>query len=119
MMRAEFVLLSILLLVSLRFGRRLTREIQNGLVKSALCLRLISITMFRNFADNLLKSIISVDKKNGKDFLTDEEEETIETNLNDLLNLSIYTLPTLRINAKATEEDVAEIFVRVNSGGQS
>lgn len=57
-------------------------------------------------------------QKNGKDFLTDEEEETIETNLNDLLNLSIYTLPTLRINAKATEEDVAEIFVRVNSGGQ-
>lgn len=57
-------------------------------------------------------------QKNEKDFLTDEEEETIETNLNDLLNLSIYTLPTLRINAKATEEDVAEIFVRVNSGGQ-
>ena len=42
----------------------------------------------------------------------------IETSLNDLLNLSIYTLPTLRINAKASEEDVAEIFVRVNSGGQ-
>lgn len=57
-------------------------------------------------------------QKNGKDFLTDEEEEAIETNLNDLLNLSIYTLPTLRINAKATEEDVAEVFVRVNSGGQ-
>jgi hypothetical protein len=35
---------------------------------------------------------------------TDDEEETIETNINDLLNLSIYTLPTLRINAKATEE---------------
>ena len=57
-------------------------------------------------------------EKNGKAHLTDEEEEAIETNLNDLLNLSIYTLPTLRINAKATEEDVAEIFVRVNSGGQ-
>ncbi|MCD8083276.1 MAG: DUF262 domain-containing protein [Clostridiales bacterium] len=57
-------------------------------------------------------------EKNGKEFLTDDEEETIETNINDLLNLSIYTLPTLRINAKATEEDVAEVFVRVNSGGQ-
>ncbi|MCD7818996.1 MAG: DUF262 domain-containing protein [Lachnospiraceae bacterium] len=57
-------------------------------------------------------------KKNGKELLTDDEEETIETNINDLLNLSIYTLPTLRINAKATEEDVAEVFVRVNSGGQ-
>lgn len=30
----------------------------------------------------------------------------------------IYTLPTLRTNAKATDEDVAEIFVRVNSGDQ-
>ncbi|MDO5352469.1 MAG: DUF262 domain-containing protein [Succinatimonas sp.] len=50
--------------------------------------------------------------------LTDDEEESIETNINDLLNLSIYTLPTLRINTKATEEDVADIFVRVNSGGQ-
>jgi hypothetical protein len=57
-------------------------------------------------------------EKNGKPLLTDDEEETIEANLNDLLNLSIYTLPTLRINSKATEEDVADIFVRVNSGGQ-
>jgi hypothetical protein len=57
-------------------------------------------------------------QKNGKAILTDDEEEIIETNINDLLNLSIYTLPTLRINAKATEEDVAEVFVRVNSGGQ-
>ena len=30
----------------------------------------------------------------------------------------LYTLPTLRISAKASEEDVAEVFVRVNSGGQ-
>lgn len=57
-------------------------------------------------------------EKNSKPLLTDDEEETIEANLNDLLNLSIYTLPTLRINTKATEEDVAEVFVRVNSGGQ-
>ena len=57
-------------------------------------------------------------EKNNKLLLTDDEEEMIETNINDLLNLSIYTLPTLRINTKATEEDVAEVFVRVNSGGQ-
>ena len=30
-----------------------------------------------------------------------------------------YSLPTLEINYNADEEDVAEIFVRVNSGGQS
>lgn len=56
--------------------------------------------------------------KNGKDVLTDEEEDLIEKNINDLLSLSIYTLPELHINSKASEEDVAEIFVRVNSGGQ-
>jgi hypothetical protein len=36
-----------------------------------------------------------------------------------LLNLGIYSLPTLKINSKADEEDVADIFVRVNSGGQN
>lgn len=56
-------------------------------------------------------------ERNGKDPLTDEEEDIVEQNINDLLNLGIYTLPTLKINSKADEEDVAEIFVRVNSGG--
>lgn len=35
------------------------------------------------------------------------------------LNLNIYLLPTLRISATASEQDVADIFVRVNSGGQN
>ena len=70
------------------------------------------------FRRQFIKECNSGRERNGKDILTDDEEETIETNLNDLLNLSIYTLPTLRINSKASEEDVAEIFVRVNSGGQ-
>lgn len=70
------------------------------------------------FRRQFIKECNSGRERNGKDILTDDEEETIETNLNDLLNLSIYTLPTLRINSKAFEEDVAEIFVRVNSGGQ-
>lgn len=35
------------------------------------------------------------------------------------MNLSQYSLPTLEINYNADEEDVADIFVRVNSGGQS
>lgn len=70
------------------------------------------------FRKSFIKECNSGRERNGRDILTDEEEDIIETNLNDLLNLSIYTLPTLRINAKASEEDVAEIFVRVNSGGQ-
>lgn len=51
--------------------------------------------------------------------LTPAEEDGIENNINALLNLSDYSLPTLEISYTADEEDVAEIFVRVNSGGQS
>lgn len=55
--------------------------------------------------------------KNGTPELTENEEDTIEENINALLNLGLYSLPTLKINSKAKEEDVADIFVRVNSGG--
>ncbi|MCD8117381.1 MAG: DUF262 domain-containing protein [Oscillospiraceae bacterium] len=57
-------------------------------------------------------------KKNNLPELTEDEEDRVENNINDLLNLGIYSLPTLKINTKADEEDVADIFVRVNSGGQ-
>lgn len=57
--------------------------------------------------------------KNGESELTDDEEDIVEQNINDLLNLNIYSLPTLKINSKADEENVADIFVRVNSGGQN
>lgn len=57
--------------------------------------------------------------KNGIPELTENEEDTIEENINALLNLGLYSLPTLKINSKAKEEDVADIFVRVNSGGQN
>ncbi|MEG2647891.1 MAG: DUF262 domain-containing protein [Anaerovoracaceae bacterium] len=58
-------------------------------------------------------------QKNNLADLTEDEEDVIEENINDLLNLGIYSLPTLKINAKADEENVADIFVRVNSGGQN
>ena len=70
------------------------------------------------FRRQFIKDCNTGRERNDKALLTDDEEETVETNINDLLNLSIYTLPTLRISSKATEEDVAEVFVRVNSGGQ-
>lgn len=73
---------------------------------------------FSRFRKQFINDCNAGREKNGKQPFSDDEEEQIETNLNDLLNLSIYTLPTLRINSKASEEDVAEIFVRVNSGGQ-
>lgn len=57
--------------------------------------------------------------KNEKATLTIEEEDLIENNIKDLLDLKLYFLPTLKISSKASEEDVSDIFVRVNSGGQT
>lgn len=74
--------------------------------------------VFSKFRKQFIRTCNAGREKNGRPLLTDEEEETIETNLKDLLDLNSYTLPTLKINTKATEEDVADIFVRVNSGGQ-
>lgn len=51
--------------------------------------------------------------------LSDDEEIAIEENLNALLDLKDYSLPVLKIRQKADEEDVADIFKRVNSGGQN
>lgn len=58
-------------------------------------------------------------KRNNFPELSDEEQAVIEDNINALLSLRNYTIPTLRILSKADEEDVAEIFRRVNSGGQN
>lgn len=66
-----------------------------------------------------IKTVNESREKNNQLELTEDEEDLIEENINDLLNLGIYSLPTLKINDKADEEDVAEIFVRVNSGGQN
>lgn len=70
------------------------------------------------FRKNYIKEVNENRLKSGLYELTDDEEELIENNINDLLNLSFYSLPTLKINSKASEEEVADIFVRVNSGGQ-
>lgn len=71
------------------------------------------------FRKAFIKSANESREKNGETMLTEDEEDLIEENINNLLNLCIYSLPTLKINSKADEEDVADIFVRVNSGGQN
>lgn len=71
------------------------------------------------FRKNYIRVLNEVRIKNGKQELTEDQEDLVEQNINDLLNLGIYSLPTLRISAKADEESVADIFVRVNSGGQN
>ena len=71
------------------------------------------------FRKSYIKTVNEARTKNEEAELTEDEEDQIEENIKDLLNLEIYSLPTLKINSKANEEDVADIFVRVNSGGQN
>ncbi len=75
-----------------------------------------SVTKFRR---QYIKTVNEARVKNGEPELTEDEEIMVEDNINALLDLKIYSLPTLRINAQADEEEVSEIFVRVNSGGQT
>ena len=75
-----------------------------------------SFTKFRRAYINGLNDARS---KKGEPELTDEELDLIEDNLNDLLGLEDFSLPTLEISQNADEQDVADIFVRVNSGGQN
>ena len=75
-----------------------------------------SFTKFRRAYINGLNDARS---KKGEPELTDEELDLIEDNLNDLLGLEDFSLPTLEISVNADEQDVADIFVRVNSGGQN
>ena len=49
-------------------------------------------------------------RKKVDDTLTDEEIDLIEDNLNDLLGLEDFSLPTLEISVGADEQDVADIF---------
>lgn len=72
---------------------------------------------------NITKMIINFTKKlaeyrtfKGK-VLSDEEQDLISESITALSNLKQYVLPVFDIKANAEEEDVSEIFVRVNSGG--
>ena len=72
---------------------------------------------------NITKLIINFTKRldeyrTGKgEELSEEEQDIISENINALANLKQHTLPVFDIKANAEEEDVSEIFVRVNSGG--
>lgn len=66
-----------------------------------------------------------VDGLNGSNAKKDEpsisveQQYQIEAGLNELLSLERYPVPTLEISAQADEEMVSDIFVRVNSQGQT
>lgn len=72
---------------------------------------------------NITKLIINFTKRldeyrsSKSETLSDEEQDLISENITALSNLKQHTLPVFDIKANAEEEDVSEIFVRVNSGG--
>lgn len=70
------------------------------------------------FRKDFIKSLNESRTKRLEFELTDEEENKIEDNINELLNLENYVIPSLEIAYSSSEEDVADIFVRVNSKGQ-
>ena len=74
-----------------------------------------SVSRFRK---GYITSLNDYRQKKELPLLTDDEEETIEASFDEIIALKTYQLPTLKIRNEASEEDVADIFVRVNSGGQ-
>jgi len=73
----------------------------------------------RSFAyiNEIVQSITESRERAGAT-LREEEKQIIQQNIMDLLSLSNYSIPTLEIKGDANEESVADIFVRVNSGGE-
>ena len=74
---------------------------------------------FTKFRRAYINGLNDARARKGEPELTDEQLDLIEDNLNDLLGLEDFSLPTLEISQSADEQDVADIFVRVNSGGQN
>jgi len=50
--------------------------------------------------------------------LSDKEKQIISNNITSVMQLAYYIIPALEINEEADEESIADIFVRVNSGGE-
>lgn len=75
-----------------------------------------NITRAWGYKNNFIERLEDARVRNGKE-LSDEERELISSNIQSLLNLKDYKIPALSINASSDEDAVADIFVRVNSGG--
>ena len=70
----------------------------------------------RKFTNNFIDSLQAAREAKGET-LSDEEQDIIDENFTAVENLAKFTMPVFDIDANGDEEDVAEIFVRVNSGG--
>ncbi len=71
-----------------------------------------------SFRRDYIKRLNESNKKRGMEALSEDEESTIEDGINELLNLeTTYIIPILTISNRADEEQMSQIFIRVNSGG--
>ena len=70
----------------------------------------------RRYINDFIDRLQEQRKSNGVE-LSPSEEDTISNRIDTLIGFKDYTLPVFSIKADADEEAVAEIFVRVNSGG--
>lgn len=69
------------------------------------------------FRNDYIKGLNEARKKNGKQPLDDDEKAEVENGINELLDLETkYLIPVLTIK-HANEEQMSQIFIRVNSGG--
>lgn len=71
-----------------------------------------------DFREDFFEKLNLSREKKGQESLSRLEKSRIENNLNELINITKYNLPTLQITTFADEEEVSDIFKRVNSGGQ-
>ena len=70
------------------------------------------------FRKAYIKRLNEANAKRNAPELGDKEESAVEGGINELLNLeTTYVIPILSISNKADEEQMSQIFIRVNSGG--
>lgn len=74
--------------------------------------------MLPEFRESFIELLDASREKKGLEPLTRIERSQIERSLVELLKIKDYVIPTLQITTFADEEEVADIFKRVNSGGQ-
>lgn len=74
------------------------------------------LTSSYKFISNYITALSNYRNSKGLE-LTSEEIDTIEANIQGVYDIKKYSLRVFEIKASADEEDVSEVFVRVNSGG--
>ena len=71
------------------------------------------------FIDSYISELNEARAKKDEPVVSNEEKSQIQNGIYDLLNILNFNIICTTITRDMEEEDVAEIFVRVNSGGQT